>query len=41
MNRSQIALLTLGLGVAGIAVSLRAQQGERQQPKVIVYKSPT
>ena len=42
MNRSQIALLVVGLGAVGVGATVRAQQGPHAPPpRVIVYKSPT
>jgi len=42
MTRTQITLLVLGLGAAGVGASVRAQQGpQAPPPRVIVYKSPT
>ena len=43
MQRSRFALLIAGIGAAGLAAALPAQQGgpAEQQPRVIVYKSPT
>jgi hypothetical protein len=44
MRRSRYALLIAGLGAAGLVAALPAQQGggqAAQQPRVIVYKTPT
>ncbi len=44
MKRSRFALLIAGFGAAGLAAALPAQQGQgraAQQPRVIVYKTPT
>lgn len=43
MQRSRFALLVAGLGAAGLAAALPAQQDRQaaQQPRVIVYKTPT
>jgi succinate dehydrogenase/fumarate reductase flavoprotein subunit len=42
MKRSRFALLALGLGAAGLAAALQAQQGRQAAPtRVIVYKTPT
>ena len=42
MNRSHIALLALGFASAGLATAVAVRRGpQQQQPRVIVYKSPT
>ena len=42
MNRSHIALLALAFASAGLATAATVRQGQQpQQPRVIVYKSPT
>ena len=42
MKRSRFALLIAGLGAAGLAAALPAQQGQQAAPtRVIVYKTPT
>ena len=44
MKRSRFALLIAGFGAAGLAAALPAQQAGQQaaqQPRVIVYKTPT
>jgi len=43
MQRSRFALLIAGFGAAGLAAALPAQQDRAavQEPRVIVYKTPT